>query len=182
MRHDCGKFKRSPTTANPSIFVRFYNNRRRRQYSTLEPVECEANKDYIAPNVYKMNGTVVLREPLDNIWVHFKAFYRYARYQKFADHREDLCAFFKHLNRAPILKVVYDAFLLNKVQLNFKLQCPLKETLRIIHPRANMSHFFVPLVPAGRYRIDINITQGKIGIQIISEQLFFKISDLRIWH
>lgn len=158
----------------------------------FDHIECVVNKDFIseykcemrpvAPNVFKMNGTVVLKRPFDNIWVHFQAYYRYSHYQKFIDHWEDVCDFFKSINKAPMLKMLFDTFLHNKVHFNFELQCPVKGTAIVYHPNANMSHFTLPLIPAGRYRVDLNITKGKNGIQFVFAQIHFKISDLRVWH
>lgn len=158
----------------------------------FERVECNVNSKYIseykcemrpvAPNVFKINGTFALTEPINNLWVHFQTFYRYSHYQKFADVWEDGCGFLRNMNEARVLKAIFDSINSHNLQINFELQCPFKGVLKAYHPHANISHFWAPLLPAGRYRIDANATKGKNGVQIVFGQIYFTISDLRIWH
>lgn len=106
----------------------------------------------VAPNVFKINGTFALTEPLDNLWVRFQTFYRYSHYQKFVDIWEDGCGLFGNKTEARVLKVLLDSFIDNNVQFNFELQCPLKGVLNFYHPHANVSLFCL-LVDTGQIAI-----------------------------
>lgn len=157
----------------------------------FERIECdEPNHDFIsqfkcemrpvAPNVYRTNFTVHLRKPTANIWVYTSLHYRYSTYQRIAHQWEDLCYYLRHGTHAPVLKVMHEN-LKAMGTLIYTSQCPMTEFI-FTQERFNASLFVIPLVPSGRYRIDLNVTQGKNGRYIHFRKFYFHISDFRVWH
>lgn len=97
-------------------------------------------------------------KPVTTAWAHIVVYYRYNTYQKYAiDLWENLCGFLdKKASSYFMLWAV--SRVLNYTNLNHS--CPYKEN--IIIKINNMSIDVIqiePLMPAGRYRLDINLTK-----------------------
>lgn len=150
---------------------------------TMTVTKCEMRP--IAPNVYRMNFSVRLHKPVNNIWTHAKIYQRYSVYQKIADQQEDYCGFFRNETRAPILQMLFDNYItlthIRAVKMNF--ECPsTTNSFEISLNKFNMSHFVLPLLLAARYKVDFNVTRGRNGRSIGFGQIFFRMSDFRLWH
>ena len=127
-----------------------------------------------------MNVLIQIEKPEKNIWVHTTAYHRYATYQKFAHQAEDLCRYFSDHKSAPVLNILMDNF--KKLgTLDIASACPLSR-FSLRSEKLNASHFVAPLLPAGRYRFDLNLTFGKNGISYFDVKIYFRISDFRLWH
>lgn len=136
----------------------------------------------IAPNVFRHNMTFVLPQPLHTGWIHFDLYYKYKTYNKFLiDFWENFCGFWDGKGGSPLSALAYENILRAGHKLNFKLQCPLSGTLMVINERLNMSEQVFPLVPAGRYRLDLTYALKKNEQAYLLAQFYFRISDLRVW-
>lgn len=138
----------------------------------------------IAPNVFKMNLTMVTKRIFNEVWLQMVFFYKYNTYQKFPiATKAELCGVLNGTIANPVGQIFLENFLkLEKdLKLSFKLQCPLTGTLSFTAEHFNFSHFTLPLLPAGRYRIDIQAFSTKNGPSLFLAQMYFRISDLRVW-
>lgn len=136
----------------------------------------------IAPNVYRMNATVITTRPLQTFWVRYVLYRKSTTYTKYLiDLWEDACAFLGPSYMAPLSKIVLDNFMANGLHFNFPLRCPLNGSMSIIHDRINISHLVTPLVAAGRYRLDMTTAEGKGRNLIAFAQIYGSVSDLRVW-
>lgn len=164
------------TVDNNVIFERFVCGNPNTDAISLNACEMKP----IAPNMYRMNLSVHIIQPLDNIWVYFVVYQRFSSYQKFVYQWEDVCGYFRNESKAPIFKVLFDNLKRFSIgELN--LQCPIANDVVIAVNKFNMSHFVLPLLPAARYRVDLNITQGRNKRHIGFAQVYFRISDFRLW-
>lgn len=136
----------------------------------------------VAPNVYRHNMTLILTRPLREGWVHFDMYYKYTTYNRFLINLwEDFCGFWRGSGGSPLSSLALENAMRIGVNFSFKLQCPLTGKIMMTHNGLNMSKAVLPLVPAGRYRLDIAYAEKKGGPAFIAVQYFFSISDLRVW-
>lgn len=162
-----------------------------KNHAILEKVVCdETNYELVsemncfvrpvAPNVHRVNITFHFIKPLDNLWTHFTVYYRYSTYQRLVHQMEDICVPNHNESKTSIMNVFLRNFAILG-ELTFVHKCPM-QLMMFTSERMNMSHFVFPLMPAGRYRVDFNLTKGaRNGRHIFFVQLFFKISDFRLW-
>lgn len=137
----------------------------------------------IAHNVYRINATAILLRRCDTMWAHIILYYRYATYQKFLiDLWEDVCGFLDGVVTGPLTKIGMDNLKTLDVELNFPKKCPLRPgQLSIVHRSLNYSNVVIPLLPAGRYRLDIFMSAKRNGSIQGQTQTYFSISDFRVW-
>lgn len=120
-----------------------------------------------------------LTKPLNDIWTHTVAYYKYTTYQKYAvDLWENMCGWLLGKSRSFVLDWTLDRML---KYTNFAHPCPYKGMVYLQHNNFSISTIpLVPLVPAGRYRLDINITDGSHKQIYLIGKLFFEVADDRI--
>lgn len=138
----------------------------------------------VGRNTHKINVTIALARPAESWWLRFRLYYKYTHYQKYLiDIREDACAYLSgaHPDRFPLLKIINRNFLRMGTQFNFNHSCPLTGTLRAWNDRINTSHWKIPLLNAGRYRIDITGQPSKYGKELYVARGYFSVSDFRVW-
>lgn len=176
------------TAGNKLIEIAAVDNR---NHAILEKVVCDdTNHEYVsemkclarpvAPNVHKVNVTFVFLKPLDNLWTRFTVYYRYSTYQRLVHQVEDICVPYHNESKTSIMNLFVNNFA-NLGELTFNPKCPIK-LLMFTEGQLNMSHFAFPLMPAGRYRVDFNLTKdAPNGEHVFFMQAFFKISDFRLW-
>lgn len=59
--------------------------------------------------------------------------------------------------------------------------CPFSGLIYAKADNVSVQHFILPqIVPAGRYRIDFNITEGQHGTTMIATSVYGSISDHRV--
>lgn len=136
----------------------------------------------IAPNVYKLNATVVTTRPLKTFWAHYVLHRKTTTYHKYLiDLWEDICAVLGSSIMAPMSKILLDNFMANGLHFSFPLHCPFNGSLTVSHVRWNFSEVNIPLMAAGRYRLDITTAEGKERNLLTCIQVYGSVSDLRVW-
>lgn len=96
---------------------------------------------------------------------------------------ENVCEFLDGKISGPLSRLYMENVRNLGVNINFKLKCPLLAgKLMITHPGLNFSNVVVPLLPAGRYRLDIFMSEEKSGHIHGQSRGYFTVSDFRIWH
>lgn len=114
--------------------------------------------------------------------VHIEMYYRYATYHKFMiDIWEDFCAYLECLepSKARVLNVIHKNI---RNYTNVIHACPYKGIIYVKADRYPFNTFlFDTLLPSGRYRIDLNFTNGFKKETFFFAQIYFSISDLRLW-
>lgn len=137
----------------------------------------------IARNVLKVNILGVLSEAWTEIWCRATLYKKYNTYQKYLiDLRDDLCQYFNFASGNNLLtKLLFDTYA-QLFQSNFRLQCPIGPgRLSIWADRFNFSELNAPLMPAGRYRLDLLLTKKKPEHKLYIFRTYFSISDIRVW-
>lgn len=134
----------------------------------------------IASNVFRMNLTLHFHKPLNNLWIHTIAYQRFSTYEKFVDLWENFCGYFRDPSKSPITKLLFNNLKLIDFDEKY-LACPLANNLTMTYNKLNMSHFVLPLLPAARYKVDLSVAHDKNGRSIGFVQIFFRISDFRLW-
>lgn len=121
-----------------------------------------------------------LIRPLKSINLHGVLNYRYNTYQKFLiDRWEDVCGYFAD-NKSSLLINLFMQIISNYTSFNHT--CPFTEDLFVLMTNYSMNEIIVkPLLPAGQFRMDINFTEGERKKSILGLQVYFKVSDYRIW-
>lgn len=119
--------------------------------------------------------------PFQNIWIRVVFNYRYNphTYHKFPiDLWEDVCEWVHGGKRNHILRWT-DEILRSFSNLNHS--CPYSDVLidveRIPIDKAAL---LMPLIPSGRYRVDVHVTRGKNHNVSAMVHIFFGVSDNRV--
>lgn len=137
----------------------------------------------IAHNVYKANITVVLTAPLNRLWMRFVLYHKYTTYQKYLiDIWEDFCGFAGGSISGQVINLIFNNFKRLGTKFYFELKCPLRNTLMITHDGMNISQVVLPLLGAGRYRLDMHLATGRGKGMFALIQFFASVSDIRVWH
>lgn len=134
---------------------------------------------YVSRNHLRFDIVGNLSKPLHKLWTHVVFYYKYNTYQKYAiDLWENFCDWFTHKSKNWMLEWTL-ARLFNFTNINHP--CPYNGTVYIKVKNISVSQIpFEPLIPSGRYRMDINITNENRQIPIFVGKLFFSVSDHRI--
>ena len=166
------------------------SNRNRFQF---ERMECKVNADFVGEfrcifkplvhNTYYVDITLELIQEIREISVHFELYYRFATYRKFMiDIWEDMCGYLESHDSAKV-RVMNLIFKNIHNLTNVHHACPYNGTVFIRSERYSFENFaFEPLLPSGRYRIDLNYTNDKRELSYVSVQTFVSVSDYRLWH
>lgn len=140
----------------------------------------------LASNVFRYNVSVEITEHLNELWYNYRLFYKYTTYQKFLiDMNMDVCGILNKTTNNPLTKVLLANYM-REIQtdgyhMNFKPECPFYGYLEAWSTGSNSSHYNFPLVPAGRYRVDLEARRTEHGPVIMVVRAFVRVSDLRIW-
>lgn len=138
----------------------------------------------IAPNVFKMNLTVDLTQPLNKTWVGIVLYYKYNTYQKYLiDIWDEGCKYLNAGTHSPLADVLIFNALKFDFKFNFELRCPaVSGKYSVTHEHLNVSQATIPLLSSGRYRAEMWVAQSKGGRPFAVVKAYFSISDIRIWH
>lgn len=114
------------------------------------------------------------------MWVHTVFYYKYAyTYQKYAiDLWENMCDWLGKKTKSYLLD-----WTIGRAQryTNINHSCPYEGVVYLKADNISIKQFPIePLLPSGRYRMDINITEGNRKTSIFVGKVFFSISDHRI--
>lgn len=119
-----------------------------------------------------------LTEPLTAAHVHILAYYRYNTWFKIADFWIDLCGWISGKEKAYVLD--YLKPLIFKYT-NLNHSCPYSGYLFGKVDNISLQLFTFPqIVPSGRYRIEVNVTEGDRNKPFASATIQSSISDHRI--
>lgn len=121
-------------------------------------------------------------EPMNSIWIHGVFYYKYNAhsYQRFPiDLWEDVCAWLKGNSHVYFLKWTAENVLSFS---NMNHTCPYNGSLLINIARMPINRIIMlePFLPSGRYRVDLNATNGFKKPAFMTSKFFFGISDNRI--
>lgn len=159
-------------------------------------MECISNPKYLittscdvralARNIYKINATTILLHDYDDIWIRIILFYRTNLiYRKFLiDKWESACAY---LAKNTSIKTEFlNAFYPNLEPFaSIHHSCPIlkHEIWSLTTDRYNLDTFqFLPLIPAGQYRLDVWMAFGDNKTVAMKYILNFSVSDHRVWY
>lgn len=136
----------------------------------------------VARNTITMNITFhQLRKTFQNGDVHVVLYRRYMRWQKYlVDVWENLCDVLDPHKFTPVMDIFYSNF---KQFTNLRHPCPyrINETVYVYCDRVFFGNLSTPLIQSGSYRSDITLTDGKERHPILCVQMYFDISDHRVW-
>lgn len=149
---------------------------------TFATVECDVRK--ISQQDLQMHMRINISKPVHAIWIHGVFYYRYNAhsYQKFPiDLWEDFCAWVDQgqtQHQSYFLKWTGQNV---REFSNFNHSCPYSGSVWMKVDRIPVDSLIVlPFMPAGRYRVDLNVTEGYKKDSFMINKLFFSISDNRI--
>lgn len=140
----------------------------------------------IAPNVYKVNASFEITDPINEIWYQYQLFRKYNTYQKFLiDMNMEMCGIFNKTSSNPLASVLLEnnkrIEQMDGFYTNIKPQCPFYGHYELWHTGFNSSLYSFPLVPSGQYRVDVTTRRTKDGPKIMKMRFFGHVSDLRVW-
>lgn len=120
-----------------------------------------------------------LRQPLTAAWFHGVIYYKYYTYQRIAtEYWDDACAWIAGKRTSYILD--YMKPLISSYS-NFNHTCPYTGLVIAKADNISVQRFVIPqIVPAGRYKVEVNITEGDRKTSVVGLTMFFSISDHRI--
>lgn len=139
----------------------------------------------VAYNVARGNFTVFISKSLNEFWIHCVLYYKYRQYQQYLiDVWVEYCRTVRNPDANPIGNLTWNLFLKfrDQLELNFDIYCPLygNYTIKTIQS-INVSHIVIPLLQAGRYRLDITTSERQDGPSAALARIYFSVSDLRVW-
>ena len=163
------------------------------QYS-LEKILCFTNPHYVvnitcdarpvARNTVKAHFEAFIAKPTNDILMRFNLYYRYNTYQKFLiDRTENFCQFMRDeaSPQTPMMRLFYDN-IRDYTALNHT--CPYNGSIVLF--KADRFNFdsikFAPLIPSGRYRLDLTFYHTNRSNYIGKAEVYLRISDHRLWH
>lgn len=136
----------------------------------------------IQRNIIKINCSLTLTVPIDQLFLHITLYYKYNTYQKYLIHQiGELCAFSRGEYLNPLGRLFRENIMEMEMKFDFMMQCPYYGTLQIFHGGVNFSQVNFPLLQAGRYRFDVAFTPTRYGPIYAKYSVYFAISDIRVW-
>lgn len=134
---------------------------------------------YINWNNLRGYGGIHFRQPINAAWIHGILYYKYNTYQKIAtEYWDDVCAWVAGHRKSYYLDFMKP---LIRNYTNFNHTCPYVGLVFGKADNISVQHFMIPqLMPAGRYKIEANLTEGDRKTVLTGGAVFFSISDHRI--
>lgn len=134
---------------------------------------------YIDRNHLKGDLWANLSQPIKGLWVHAIMYYRYNTYQKIAtEYWDDLCKWVNGRSNSYVM--TYLMPLLKKYS-NFVHPCPYSGLIYAKSDNVSVQALTIPqIMPAGRYKVDFNYTEGDRKTVLVAASLYGTISDHRI--
>lgn len=144
--------------------------------SKVSDIVCRVK--YIDRNNIKANITATLSEPVKGFWIQGVGYYKYNYYQKIAtEYWDDVCAWSGGKN-----SFILDYFqrIIKKFS-NLHRKCPISGTVYARTNNMSLQELAFPqIIPAGRYRLDVNFTEGDRKTILASIVAYGSISDHRL--
>lgn len=145
----------------------------------MSAVFCEVK--YINRNNIKINVWANFSQPIYECWAHALVYYRFngLTYQRFPiELWENVCGWFAGTSKSYLLDWTFGRVL---QYTNMNHPCPYENHAYVKIDNISMNHFFIEqFLPAGKFRIDVNLTNTYKGAVLAMASIFFSVSDLRI--
>lgn len=145
--------------------------------SSAELLSCEMK--HISRKNLRIDFQINLTEPVHDIWVHTVFYHKYNTYQKFPiDLWENVCDWLAGKSKSYVLD-----WTIGRVRrfANLNHPCPYEGLVYLKINNVSIDKFPIePLLPSGRYRMDVNFTEGNRKKTYVESKFFFSISDHRI--
>lgn len=128
---------------------------------------------------FKFNGffiSTTLKRPVNNMWLHGVFYYKYKYFQKFPiDLWENVCGWLNKNSKSYLLDWSL-AFFKNYTNLNHS--CPYEGDMLIRADSYQFGHLvnFGNYLPSGRFRMDVNLTEGRSKPAMVGTQIIFSIN------
>lgn len=137
---------------------------------------------HIGSNLIAINYDITVNEPINNVYVHTVFYYKYTVFRKFPiDLWENMCEILEPKNGKFYLSSSFSKSIFSAIQHNGQLKCPLMGSYSVKLTNVSMDIFELPsLIPAGQYRIDVNLTEKNRNNVLLISSLFVSIADNRI--
>lgn len=134
----------------------------------------------VARNTLRFNISFIsLIEQINSAPTRVTLYHRYAKWQRFlVNVEEDLCKLFTYAT-TPVLSTVFP-FLAKLTNMNHACPYEVNQTYFVASDRFNASIIKLPLLPSGKYRVDLKIALNK-NEPFCLIQMYFDISDHRVW-
>lgn len=134
---------------------------------------------YIDRNHLKIDARLNASKSVENMWIHAAPYYRYNTYQRIANELwENPCAWFAGTTKSYIMDWTVGRML---KYTNFNHTCPYSGQVYFKVDNISINAFpLPPIMPSGRYRVDVEVTEKDRRNILASAQFFFSISDHRI--
>lgn len=136
---------------------------------------------YIKRNYLRFNAYGNLTKPIYDAWAHIVGYYRFnsITYQRFAvDLWGNICDVLSRRRKS----LVYDLTLAKILPYtNLNHSCPYDGHVFVKVDNISASLFQLEhLIPSGRYRIDVTMTDGTKTHDMIKGSLYLSVSDSRV--
>lgn len=136
---------------------------------------------HIGSDTIQVNIDATIPEPLNELYVHTVFYYKYTTFRKFPiDLWEELCGWLNGKTKSFYLDAAMSKTI-SSFEHNGPRACPLIGHYAMRIPNISFAIFKAPsLMPAGRYRIDVNLTENDRNNVIAVTSFQVSVSDLRI--
>lgn len=134
---------------------------------------------HISRSHLKIDIQMNFTKPIYKAFVHTQVYYRYISYQKFPINLwDDMCGWFSGRRRSWVMDWTLGKLLKHS---NINHTCPYIGNVFVTADNISLNTFvFEQFIPAGRYRIDFNLSQGHTSAPMFIGKLFASVSDHRV--
>lgn len=135
----------------------------------------------IGSDTIEVNFDGIAVEPIKEIYIHTVFYYKYMTYRKFPiDIWEELCGWLDSKRKSFFLDIALKK-VFEFVKHDGNLSCPLIGEYAVRIKTQSTTVLNVPsMVPSGRYRIDVNVTESDRNNVIAITSTYVSNSDNRI--
>lgn len=148
------------------------------QGDSLASINCEMKR--ISRDNFKIDILINLTQPVKDVWIHGVAYFKYIHYQKFpVDLWEDLCGWLAGKSKSYLLDWGVKKLLKYS---NLNHNCPYENAVYVKNNNITLKdiHAFEVFLPSGRFRLDVNLTEGYRGKVFFMMKMYITISDHRV--
>lgn len=127
----------------------------------------------------KIDAWMNISKSIDNVWIHAVPYYRYNTYHRIANELwEKPCDWLAGTTKSYIMDWTVGRML---KYTNLNHTCPYVGRMYFKVANISMSNFPIPpIMPSGRYRVDVELTESDRKNVLASAQFYSSISDHRI--
>lgn len=135
----------------------------------------------IGENKVEVNFEGVAIKPLNVVNFHIVFNYRYFVYKKFPiDLWEELCGWLNKTRMSWFLDLSL-ANSMDYIEHDGNKKCPIFGNYSIKMKNVSWETFPMPqMIPSGRYRLDVNVTEANRKNVIVQSMVYFSVSDNRV--